>query len=71
MNQKELQNKREQLEKKLKSKENAHAQKFNYIASESAYRDSCKEISVIYKELFEVCMELGDPIPVIIKNKSS
>jgi len=71
MNQKELQNKREQLENRLKSKQNAHAQKFNHIASESAYRESCKELNAIYQELFEVCMDLGDPIPVIIKNKSS
>ena len=63
MNQKELQDKREELEKQLKRMEATHDKK-PYWNSESAYRDSCKAIHQIYKELFAVCKELGDPIPV-------
>ena len=32
--------------------------------SESAYRDSSQKNYEIYQELFDVCQELGDPIPV-------
>ena len=35
-------------------------------ASESAYRDSCRANRKVYEELFEVCQQLGDPIPVWI-----
>ena len=59
----DLQKKREELEKNLKRKEDAHHKK-PYWHSESAYRDSVKEIRKIYNELFSVALELGDPIPV-------
>ena len=60
---KDLQARREELEKKLNRTEDAHYKKPHWH-SESAYRDSCKVINEIYKELFDVCQELGDPIPV-------
>tara|TARA_R110001583_G_scaffold73623_9_gene204842 strand:+ start:2061 stop:2252 length:192 start_codon:yes stop_codon:yes gene_type:complete len=60
---KELQEQREELEKRLSRLEDAHAKK-GYWGSESAYRDSCKVIDEVYKQLFDVCLELGDPIPV-------
>jgi RNA polymerase-binding transcription factor DksA len=60
-----LQQKREQLEKQLKTKEASHAQRFGQGSlSESAYQDSCREIKDIYEELSVVCEELGDPIPI-------
>ena len=59
----DLQKKREELERQLKSKEAAHHKK-PYWHSESAYRDSVKEFRKIYDELFEVAQALGDPIPV-------
>ena len=60
-----LQQKREQLEKQLKGKEVAHAQKFGQGSlNESAYQDSCREIKDIYEELSVVCEKLGDPIPL-------
>ena len=62
---KDLQKKREELEKKLKRKEDAHYAK-PYWHSESAYRDSVKEFRNIYDDLFRVALELGDPIPVWI-----
>ena len=60
---KDLQKKREELEKNLKRKETAHYTK-PYWHSESAYRDSVKEFRNIYDDLFRVALELGDPIPV-------
>ena len=44
--------------------EEAHSKKFAHIASEAAYRASSQEIHEVYKELFDVAQELGDPIPV-------
>tara|TARA_Y100001951_G_C11158649_1_gene193480 strand:- start:455 stop:652 length:198 start_codon:yes stop_codon:yes gene_type:complete len=64
---KDLQEKREELQKKLDRMEAAHVKRFNQlISSEGAYRDSCKVNHLIYLELFKVCEELGDPIPVRI-----
>ena len=60
-----LQEKREQLEKQLKTKEEAHAKRFGQGSlSESAYQDSCREMKDIYEELSVVCEELGDPLPL-------
>ena len=61
---KEMEAKREELEKRLKRMEETHYKK-GYWGSESAYRDSCQAIHEVYKELFDVAQELGDPIPVI------
>jgi RNA polymerase-binding transcription factor DksA len=62
---KTLQQKREQLENQLKTKEASHAQRFGQGSlNESAYQDSCREIKDIYEELSVVCEELGDPIPL-------
>ena len=59
----ELQKKREALESSLARKEKAHYAKPHW-ASESAYRDSVKEIREVYEQLFTVAYELGDPIPI-------
>ena len=64
MNQIILQAKREELEKKLNRMEEVHSKKFLLIVSEDAYRSSCMQIYEVYKELFNICLELGDPIPV-------
>lgn len=61
---KTLQERREELEKRLKRMEEAHSKKFAHIASEAAYRASSQEIHEVYKELFNIAQELGDPIPV-------
>ena len=58
-----MEEKKAELEKKLKRTEAAHYGK-PYWHSESAYRDSVKGIRNIYDELFKVALELGDPIPV-------
>ena len=60
---KDLQTKREELEKMLKRLETAHYNKPHWH-KEGAYQDSVKEIREVYKELFEVSLEIGDPIPV-------
>jgi hypothetical protein len=59
---KDLQAKREELEKKLKRKEAAHYGKA-YWHSEGAYQDSVLELRQVYNELFKVALELGDPVP--------
>jgi hypothetical protein len=64
MNESNLESKREELEKQLQRMEDAHSKKFAHIASESAYRDSAKAIYAVYKQLFDISMELGKPIPV-------
>tara|TARA_R100001086_G_scaffold244368_1_gene174099 strand:- start:535 stop:732 length:198 start_codon:yes stop_codon:yes gene_type:complete len=62
---KELQEKREELEKKYARMFDAHCTKYNkYIAKEDEYRESARKIRAVYKELFDVALELGDPIPV-------
>ena len=58
-----MQNRRDELEKQLKRLEKAHYTKPNWH-KEGAYQDSVKEIRNTYDELFEVALELGDPIPV-------
>jgi len=64
---KDLQKKREELQKRLDRMEAAHTQRFNqFVSSEGAYRDSCKANHLVYLELFKVCEELGEPIPVRI-----
>jgi hypothetical protein len=61
----DLKTRRVTLEKELKRKEDAHAQKFGGGSlSESAYQDSCREINAVYDQLSVVCEELGDPIPL-------
>ena len=64
MNQQELETKRKELENRLKRMEETHSKKFAHIHSESAYRDSAKEINAVYRQLADVCDKLGDPIPV-------
>lgn len=67
MNKEELLKKREDLTKKLERMEKTHCQKYSMNnPSESAYRDSCKANEEVYKELFTVCQQLGDPIPLRI-----
>ena len=61
---KDLENKREELEKKYRRMFDAHSAKYNkHIASEGDYRDSAQKIKDIYKELYAVALELGDPLP--------
>ena len=62
---KELLKRREELESKFDRTFITHAQKYNSNnSSESAYRASSMKNYEIYQELFEVCQQLGDPIPV-------
>jgi len=60
---KTLQEQRKELEGRLSRMEESHYKKAHW-QSESAYRDSCKAIDEVYKQLFDVAQELGDPIPV-------
>ena len=60
---KALADKRKELEAKFKRMEDAHYKKA-HITSESAYRDSVKDLRTMYEELSKVAAELGDPLPV-------
>jgi len=61
----DLKEQRDKLEKKLSRLEDSHEKKFSaYIPSETEYRDSSQHIRDVYKQLFQVCDELGTPIPV-------
>jgi hypothetical protein len=64
MTKQELETKKTELEKRLKMKEDTHAKKFGSTVNESAYQDSCAEIRNIYKELSDICDQLGEFIPV-------
>ena len=58
-----LQKTREELEKRLKRKEETHYKK-PFWFKENEYQNSVRELREIYDELFEVALKLGDPIPV-------
>ena len=60
-----LEEKRSELEKQFKRKFAAHCTKYNkHIAKEDEYRQSARQLRELYKELFDVALELGDPVPV-------
>ena len=53
-----------ELQKKYQRMFDAHSAKYNkHIASEGEYRASAEKIKAIYQELYEVALELGDPLP--------
>ena len=59
---KDLQKKRDELQKKYERMMAAHTGK-GHVANEGSHLDSAKEIKLIYEELFQVALELGDPVP--------
>jgi hypothetical protein len=60
-----MEEKKDELEKQFKRKFDAHCAKYNkHIAKEDEYRESARQLRVLYKEWFDVALELGDPIPV-------
>ena len=62
---KDLETKRQELEKKYTRMFAAHTTKYNkHIANEGEYRDSAQRIRNIYNELFVVSEKLGQPIPL-------
>jgi len=64
---KTLEEKRGELEKQYSRMFSAHCTKYNkYIAREEEYRESARQIRMIYEEWFDVALELGDPIPLWI-----
>ena len=58
----ELKKKREDLEKKYSRMMEAHSKRA-HITNEGAHLDSAKELRAVYEELYEVALELGDPVP--------
>tara|TARA_R110000796_G_scaffold250582_1_gene379742 strand:+ start:633 stop:824 length:192 start_codon:yes stop_codon:yes gene_type:complete len=58
----DLQKKRDELQKKYERMMAAHADK-GHVANEGSHLDSAKEIKLLYEELFQVALELGDPVP--------
>lgn len=62
---KELTKKREELERQYKRKFDAHCAEYSkHIVKEEGYRESARQMRMLYEELFDVAMELGDPVPV-------
>ena len=59
---KDLQKKREELEKKYSRMMEAHSKRA-HITNEGAHLDSANDLKAIYEELFQVALELGDPVP--------
>ena len=59
----ELQKKRQELEAKYKRMLAVHTSK-GHVANEGSHLDSAKEIKLIYEELYQVALELGDPVPL-------
>ena len=65
----ELRKKKEELEKKLTYANNNHASFHKHISNEGAYRESCEKMWSLRDQLAEVCAELGEPIPHLMKAK--
>ena len=62
-----MEEKRAELEKKYQRMFTAHCAKYSkYIAKEDEYRESARQIRKVYDDLFEVALELGDPVPLWI-----
>jgi len=59
---KDLQKKREELEKKYARLLDTHTKKPHWH-NEGAYQDSAMALKAVYEELFQVALELGDPVP--------
>ena len=60
-----MEEKRAELEKRYSRMFEAHCAKYNkYIAKEDEYRESARQIRVVYEELYKVALELGDPVPL-------
>tara|TARA_R110000824_G_scaffold120991_1_gene276799 strand:- start:1186 stop:1377 length:192 start_codon:yes stop_codon:yes gene_type:complete len=58
----DLQKKRDELQKKYDRMLETHAKKV-HISNEGAYQDSANALKAVYEELFQVALELGDPVP--------
>ena len=63
----QLKEEHDKLEKLLKAQEDGHAAKFIHIASEGAYKDSRERIASTYQKLCEVGDQLGILHPVRMK----
>ena len=59
----DLKKKREDLEKKYSRMMDAHSKKV-YIPSEGAHYAEAMAIKAVYEELYDLALELKDPIPM-------
>ena len=59
---KDLQKKREDLENKYNRMMAEHTGK-GHVANEGVHLASAKDIKMLYEELYQVALELGDPVP--------
>ena len=65
MDNKDLSKKREELEKNYKRMFSAHCIKYSkHTAKEDEYRESARQLRLLYNNIFDVALELGDPIPL-------
>jgi hypothetical protein len=61
----ELQKKREELGKTYKSMFEVHCAKYSkHISKEDEYRESARNIRLVYKEWYSVSLDLEEPIPL-------
>ena len=58
-----LKKKRKELETKYSRMMDAHSKRV-HISNEGAHLDSAKALREIYEELYQVALELGDPVPM-------
>ena len=59
---KELKEKRDQLQKKYERMMDTHTKKA-HISNEGAHMDSANALKAIYNEIYELSLEIGDPVP--------
>tara|TARA_R110000796_G_C14386006_1_gene415838 strand:+ start:80 stop:277 length:198 start_codon:yes stop_codon:yes gene_type:complete len=62
MTQTEKKKKRDELQVKYERMMEAHSKK-GHISSEGAHLDSAMSVKAIYLELYELSIEVGEPIP--------
>ena len=59
----DLKKKRDELKTKYGRMMDAHS-KNSHISNEGAYQDSANAVKAIYEELYQVSLEIGDPVPM-------
>ena len=59
----DLKKKRDELQKKYERMMDTHTKKA-HIANEGAHMDSANALKAIYNEIYELSLEIGDPVPM-------
>jgi len=59
----DLKKKRDELQKKYERMMDTHTKKA-HISNEGAHMDSANALKAIYNEIYELSLEIGDPVPM-------